>query len=197
MAPPKPEQVVGAKRLQAEHGLVTRYDNKCSISSSKPPLTDFGSGEGGSVPTWDQNPSSEPPSIDKEDEFYIKIQVGTCCELVSDLAVCFDNDSINQITTGKRVPLRGPYDILIIGDPIHKPAEIAVLPKTQTLAPGKEIFISVMCLDYSYWLQAGIPIAQAFLLPKHLPDIVPENPTVLMGADHGYKKTHREVQFVF
>lgn len=80
---------------------------------------------------------------------------------------------------GGRHHLDSPFDILIIGDPIHKPSEIAVIPKVQTLEPGEEIFISIMCLDYPYWLTAGIPIAQAFLLPKDLPEEVPENPVVM------------------
>lgn len=54
-----------------------------------------------------------------------------------------------------------------------------MIPEVQTLEPGEEIFVSVMCLDYPYWLAADTPIAQAFLLLKNLPDIVPENPTVL------------------
>lgn len=82
--------------------------------------------------------------------------------------------------------MNGPWDILIIGGPL-KPVELAVIPEVQTLELGEEIFVSVMCLDYPYFLVAGEPIAQAFLLPRDLPETVPTNPTAfwvqLMGAN--------------
>lgn len=103
---------------------------------------------------------------------------------MSALSIELPNDAIFRISTGRQAPLSGPYDTLIIGDPIHKPSQIAV----QTLEPGEEIFVSIMCLDYLHWLAAGKPIAQAFLLPKDLPDIVPENPTVLWAQIMGPNK---------
>lgn len=60
--------------------------------------------------------------------------------------------------------------------------------EVQTLKPGEEICISVMCLDYSYFLPAGVPPAQAFLLPEDLPDVVPQNPTVLWVQLMGTRK---------
>lgn len=62
-----------------------------------------------------------------------------------------------------------------------------MIPEVQTLEPGQEIFISVTCLDYPYFLPAGVPLAQAFLLPKDFPEMMPANPTAfwvqLMGAN--------------
>lgn len=106
-----------------------------------------------------------------------------------ELAVRFDQQSlIYKVLTRKQAPLGGPCDILIIGDPLHKPPEIAVIPEVQTLEPGEQIYVSVMCLDCPYWLDVDIPIAQAFLLPRDLPDVVPENPTVLWVQIMGTRK---------
>lgn len=115
--------------------------------------------------------------------------MGTQRELVTELSVRLDDDSLTyRIATERRAPLGGPYDILIIGDPIHKPPEITIIPEVQTLETGEQIYVSVMCLDCPYWLDVGIPIAQAFVLPKNLPDVVPENPTVLWVQIMGARK---------
>lgn len=171
--------MVGVKKLQAERGLAPRDDIKCSAGSPRPTHAQVGRGERRPVPTRDQDPSTEYPSISEGDPIYYQIQMGTRRELVSNLSVHLDNYSIYRIATGKQALPKGPFDILIIGDPIHKPPEIADIREVQTLEPGEEIFISIMCLDHPYWLPAGIPIAQAFLLSRDLLDIVPDNPTVL------------------
>lgn len=48
--------------------------------------------------------------------------------------------------------------------------------------------ISVMCVDPPYFLAAGVPIAQAFVLAKNLPHTVPLNPTVMWIQIMGEEK---------
>lgn len=81
--------------------------------------------------------------------------MGTCHQLVSDLSTQFEEDSVYKTATGKCAPTDGPFDILVIGDPIHKPSEIFIFPEVQTLEPGEEIFLSVttrrqtrLCLEF-------------------------------------------------
>lgn len=107
---------------------------------------------------------------------------------MSNLSIEFPDESIYRVATGARAPLDGPWDVLIIGDPVRKPLEIAVIPEIQKLEPGEEIFVSVMCLDYPYFLIKDTPIAQAFLLPKKLPSEVPENPVVMWAQIMGQTK---------
>lgn len=177
--------VVGAKKLPGRRGSALCYNIKCS---AKPAHAGNNRSTEEPVPTWQEDPASEPPSSSQGDLLYSQIQVRTQRELVSNVSIELYDDSIYRIATGRQAALNGPFDILIIRDPIHKPAEIAVIPKVQTLELGEEIFISVTCLDYPYWLPAGIPIAQAFLLPKDLPEEVPENPTVLWAQIMGTSK---------
>lgn len=47
------------------------------------------------------------------------------------------------------------------------------------MSPGDQIFVSIMCIDPPFFLAAGTPIAQAFLLPNHCPEQVPSNPTIM------------------
>ncbi|TRZ11827.1 hypothetical protein HGM15179_015288 [Zosterops borbonicus] len=174
--------MVEAGKRETERGVATCDDTKYPAHSNtqRPRCRP--------ISTRTENNSFRGSPQDEEDDFYSQIQVGTRRQLVSDLSVQLENDSIYKIATGKHVPLNGPFDILIIGDPFYKPAELAVIPEVQTLEPGEEIFISVMCLDYPYFLPANVPIAQAFLLPKPLPETVPQNPTVLWVQIRGSKK---------
>lgn len=174
------------EKLPTECGLAPCEDSKCPAASlllSCPCLCR----REGPVPKQTKDADPEDSTRDEGDLLYSKVQVGTRRELVNDLSVQFEDNSIYKIATGKHTPRNGPFDILIIGDPIHKPAAMAVIPEVQTLEPGEEIFISVMCLDYPYFLPAGVPLAQAFLLPRDFPRTVLSNRTVfwvqLMGAN--------------
>ncbi|TRZ10275.1 hypothetical protein HGM15179_016834 [Zosterops borbonicus] len=180
--------VVEAEKRQAERRTAQHDDNKCPANFVRTPSPTCRRPTRGPIPTWEEDTSAGSSPQDEEDKFYTQIQEGTRRELVSDLSVQFENDSIYKIVTGKRALLNGPFDILIIGDPFYKPNELAVIPEVQTLEPGEEIFISVMCLDYPYFLPTGVSIAQAFLLPKNLPDMVPQNPAVLCVQIMGMRK---------
>lgn len=177
--------MVGAKKLPVECGAAPHYDNKCTAD---PTRASDGEDPKRSVPTWEEDSISEGSLSSQGDPIYTQIHVGTRHELVSELSICLETDSIYRIATGRQAPLDGPFDILIIRDPIHKPSETAVIPEVQTLEPGEDVFISIMCLDHPFWLTAGIPIVQAFLLPKDLPEKVPENPVVMWTQIMGTNK---------
>ncbi|TRZ14436.1 hypothetical protein HGM15179_012669 [Zosterops borbonicus] len=179
-----PIMVVEAGKWQAERGTAPRNDSKYLAAADQP----SDPAHRRPVPSRQKDPSVRGSPAAEEDDLYTQVQLGTRRKLVSDLSIQFEDDSIYKISTGKQAPLNGPFDILIIGDPLHKPSELAVIPEVQTLEPGEEIFVSVMCLDYPYLLAAGVPIAQAFLIPRNLPDIVPENPLVLWTQIMGTRK---------
>lgn len=185
MALTESQKVVESKKHQSECGSAARSDNKYSAEPvSARNNTDIAR----SVPPWQENPAERYSPDSQGDPAYAQIQVGTRRELLSALSIELPDDSIYRIATGKQAPLNGPFDILIIGDPIHKPLEIAVIPELQTLEPGEEIFVSVMCLDYPYWLSVDTPIAQAFLLLKGWNEEVPESPEVLWVQIMGCRK---------
>lgn len=104
--------------------------------------------------------------------------MGTHHQLVSNLSGQFEKDGVYKILMGKRTATNGPFNILLTADPLNKPSEISVFPEVITPEPRKEIFISVYCVGPQYFLPAGIPCAQALLLPKDLPQQVPPDLTV-------------------
>ncbi|TRZ12792.1 hypothetical protein HGM15179_014316 [Zosterops borbonicus] len=141
MACQQPQPVVEAGKQQAEHGTAPRDNSKYLADADQP----SDPAHRRPVPSQQEDPSVRgfPPA--EEDDLYTQVQVGTRRELVSDLSIQFEDDSIYKIGTGKQAPLSGPFDILIIEDLLHKPSELAVIPEVQTLEPGEEIFVSVMC----------------------------------------------------
>lgn len=185
MACTKSLQMVESKKPQGQCGLAARSDRKCS---AEPDSAGDDRDTTRTVPTRQEDSAEEYTSDSQNDPAYAQIQVGTRRELVSALSIELPDDLIYRISTKKYAPSNGPYDILIIGDPLRKPIEIAVIPEVQTLEPLEEIFVSVMCLDYPYWLAIDTPIAQAFLLPKDLPETVPEHPEILWVQIMGCRK---------
>lgn len=100
----------------------------------------------------------------------------------------FVNECVLRIPTGKYGPPDGPRDILIIGDTIHGPDNLHVLPEVQTVDPEDEILTSVCCTDPPFELYQGTPIAQVFLLPKDYSEQVPLNPTIMWVQVMGSQK---------
>lgn len=130
-------------KLPTKCGSAPREDSKCPAALLLLSFSYLRGREEGPVPTRTKDADLEDSTRDEGDLLYSKVQMGTWCELVSNLSVQCEDDSIYKITTGKRAPLNRPFDSLIIGDPIQKSATIAVIPEVQTLQPGEEIFFQL------------------------------------------------------
>lgn len=178
--------MVETGKWETERGAATRDDTKYPVhlDNQRP--------RGRPIPAWTENTGVGSSPLDEEDKFYAQIQVGTRHELVSDLSVQFENDSIYRIATGKQAPLNGPFDILVIGNPFHKPAEIAIISEVQTLEPA-EILISVMCLDYPYFYQQLFPLLKRFFYQKIYRMFFPKTPLYYGSKSWGHESPSTSV----
>lgn len=102
---------------------------------------------------------------DRVSEALQYIKPGTWIQLTTDVTVDFTDPGTYPLPTEQYGSRNCPQDFLVLKDPVHAPELMFVTPEVQTVDPGKQIIVTVACIDPPYLLSQGTPIAQAFSLP--------------------------------
>lgn len=57
-----------------------------------------------------------------------------------------------------------PMQVLLIGDNMHTPDNITMIPEVVSVDPGQEVTVSIVCTDPPFTLHEGAPFAQMYVL---------------------------------